>query len=179
MCNETTREVWMPVLGYDGLYEVSNLGAIRRDRGAPARSLGVPGRTLQPTTEATGYVVVSLSRHGEVRKHRLNRVVLEAFCGPAPFDGAQAAHNDGDPTRNALTNLRWATPIENQADVDRHGRRCRGENVHGARLAEGDVREIRRLFRTGRSNPEIAGVFGVSPSTIHLIRHNRTWRHVA
>jgi len=171
------REVWMPVPDYEGLYEVSNLGRIRRDPSAPARSLGVPGKVLSPV--ASRYLIVTLSKAGVVRNHRLHLLVLRAFCGPAPFDGAHGAHNDGDPKNCALTNLRWATPTENQADVDRHGRRCKGEDVFGAKLTEDGVRRVRALIAKGYRNPQIAKSFGVSPSTIHLIRHNRIWRHVA
>lgn len=171
-------EVWLPAPGYAGVYEVSNLGAVRRALAAPARSLGVPGRMLKPSfTE--GYAHVSLSLRGTVRTHRLHVLVLTAFCGPPPFAGAQACHNDGVQANCALTNLRWGTALENQADVDRHGHRCRGSDVHGAVLTERDIPSIRRRIDRGERNPAIARDYGVSPSTIHLIRHNRIWRHVA
>lgn len=172
-----TREVWMPVPDYEGLYEVSNLGRVRRDLAAPARSLGVPGKALSPCGGI--YPIVTLSKAGVVRTHRLHLLVLRAFCGPAPFYGAHGAHNDGDPQNCALANLRWATPVENQADVDRHGRRCKGEDVFGAKMTEDGVRKVRDLIAKGFRNPQIAKRFGVSVSTIHLIRHNRIWRHVA
>lgn len=175
----SAREVWLPVVGYEGVYEVSNMGVIRRDPKAPARSLGVPGKPLKPMPTTGGYHVVSLSLRGVVDNVRVSRVVLTAFCGPPPFDGAQAAHNDGDNSNNRLTNLRWATPIENQADIERHGNRCKGSAVHGAVLDEEQVRLIRERCHAGERNPAIATDFGVSISTIHLIRHNRTWRHVA
>lgn len=171
------REVWMPVYGYEGLYEASNLGRIRRDPTAPARSLGVPGKSL--VASGGRYPTVTLSNRGVVKTQRLHVVILTAFCGPPPFPGAHAAHNDGDTGNCALANLRWATPVENQADVDRHGHRCRGEAVFGAKLTESDVRSIRTHIAAGFLNPQIAGNFGVSPSTIHLIRHNKIWRHVA
>jgi hypothetical protein len=171
-------EVWLAVPGYEGLYEASNLGRIRRDPMAPHRSLGVPGQVLSPVAGERGYLRVSLSRAGTVSNHAVHRLVLMAFCGPPPFHGAHAAHNDGHPTNCALSNLRWATPTENQADVDRHGRRCRGEAVFGSILTEDEVREIRRRCSRGEGNPPIAGDYGVSRSTIHLIRHNRIWRHV-
>lgn len=163
------EEVWLTPEGYEGFYKVSNLG----------RVLGLKrNRCLTPTREGTGYYTVCLSAHGVATKFRLNVLVLSAFCGPAPFVGAQAAHNNGNPSDNTLRNLRWASPIENQADVDRHGRRCRGEEVFGAVLTEDDVKAIRRRVSAGERNRPIAESFGVSISTIHLIRHNRIWRHV-
>lgn len=160
-------EVWLPVLGYEGIYEVSNLGLIRR----------IGRGVLKPSGQR--YLHVSLSRDGRTRTHRVHVVVLTAFCGPAPFPGAHAAHNNGDHTDCRLTNLRWTTPHENQADVARHGRRCQGEAVHNAVLTAREVREIRRRISAGERNPPLARAYGVSVSTIHLIRHNRIWRHVA
>ncbi len=172
-------EVWQPIPGYEGLYDASNLGRIRRSFDAPHRSLGVPGGILSPTATWAGYMRVSLSRDGEVKSHAVHRLVLSAFCGPEPFEGAQAAHNNGDRGFNHLTNLRWATPKENQKDVDRHGNRCRGEDVHGAVLTEKSVKEIKqRLVSGGERYPQIAKDFGVSVSTIALIKQGKTWKHV-
>ncbi len=163
------EEVWLSPDGYAGLYRVSNLGrvfGIRR------------GNFLTPTREKTGYHTVCLSSGGVATKFRLNVLVLSTFCGPAPVCGAHAAHNDGDKSNNALRNLRWATSHENQADVDRHGRRCRGEAVFGAVLTEADVLEIRKRISFGERNRPLSEDFGVSVSTIHLIRHRKIWRHL-
>jgi len=163
-------EVWMPVLGYSGLYEVSNWGQCRR--------LG-SAKVLKPVDDGSGYYFVSLSANGVVENHRIHRLVLIAFCGREPFDGAIAAHNDGVPHNCRLTNLRWATPVENQADRIRHGTHCKGADVFGAKLDDTSVEAIRCRLRSGERNKPIAQDYGVSISTVHLIRHNRIWRHVA
>lgn len=160
-------EVWLPVRSYEGIYEVSNCARVRR----------VGGRVLQPAGQ-NGYLHVSLSSGGIRTTCRVHVLVLTAFCGPRPFDGAHAAHNDGDTSNCFLTNLRWATATENQADVERHGRRCKGEDVFGAVLKRDEVKQIRQRLLGGERNRPIAEKFGVSISTIHLIRHNRIWRHV-
>lgn len=164
------HEVWLPVPGYEDVYEASNLGAVRR--------IG-SDQPLVPADGGHGYLVVSLSKGGEIRTMRVHRIILTTFCGPEPFDGAIAAHNDGSRTNCALTNLRWATPVENQADRKRHGTHLCGNQVFGAKLTDDRVREIRALIAKGYRGPQIAESFGVSVSTIHLIRHNRIWRHVA
>ena len=158
-------EVWLPIPGYEGLYQVSNKGRVKRDS------------ILRPV-KTGNYWVVSLSLRGTATTCRLHVLVLSTFCGPKPFDGAHAAHNDGDTDNNNLTNLRWASPTENQADINRHGRRCRGADVYGAVLSETDVLRIRERIKNGERNRPVAEDFGVSISTIHLIRHNRIWRHV-
>jgi hypothetical protein len=159
-------EVWLPIPDFPR-YEVSNFGRIRR----------IGGRILKPSA-SKGYLHVSLCRNGEISTKRVHVIVLSAFCGRAPFEGAQAAHNDGNPLNCALTNLRWATAVENQADVDRHGHRCKGSEVFGAVLDEERVAQIRSRIAAGERNPSLAAAFGVSISTIHLIRHRKIWRHV-
>lgn len=161
-------EVWLPVVGYECLYEVSNHGRIRNRHDC----------FLLPS-ETNGYLHVSLSKDGRIITSRLHVIVLTAFCGPPPFEGAQGAHNDGCKKNCRLTNLRWATAVENQADVERHGNRCKGEDVFGAILDAEKVKKIRSRIASGERNRPIADDFGVSISTIHLIRHNKVWRHVA
>lgn len=163
------EEVWLSPKGYEGYYLVSNLGRVRGLK---------RGAILEPVPSTDDYRVVSLSRENVVTTHRVHVLVLTTFCGEKPFENAQAAHNDGDKSNNKLTNLRWASPVENQADVDRHGRRCRGEDVYGAVLTEGDVIAIRARIKSGERNRPISEDFGVSISTVHLIRHNKIWRHV-
>lgn len=161
------EEVWLPVPGYEGRYSVSNLGRVRGPRAY--LSWSAKGR----------YAHVSLvASDKSIKTHRVHVLVLTAFCGPRPFPGAHAAHNDGDRANNALTNLRWASAVENQADVERHNRRCKGEDVFGAVLTEKAVLEIRARIAGGERNRPIAEDYGVSISTIHLIRHNRIWRHI-
>ena len=163
------KEVWLDIPGFEGAYEASNLGRIRRVS---------TGRVLKQSRAGGDYLGVTLSVGNVQTPMRTNIAVLSAFCGPAPFPGAHAAHNDGNSSNNHLSNLRWATPIENQADIDRHGTRRRGEAVFGAKLDEAGVRAIRQRISAGERNPPIAKAFGVSISTIHLIRHNRIWTHV-
>jgi DNA-binding NarL/FixJ family response regulator len=108
----------------------------------------------------------------------VSRLVLLAFIGEPAVPGAHAAHNDGNPANNRLANLRWATALENQADVDRHGNRVRGADVFGAKLTEEDVVSIMRRIAAGEKYPGIASEFNVSTSTISLIKHKRIWKHV-
>jgi hypothetical protein len=161
-------EVWLPGRGDAARYWFSNLG----------RSRGPSGKVLAPTKDRNGYWRVSICGPEKPTSLMLHRLVLSAFCGEPPFEGAQACHNDGDKDNCRLANLRWASAIENQKDVERHGRRCRGERVYGAVLTENGVREIKQKIADGLRNRPIAEQFGVSISTIHLIRHGETWRHV-
>src|SRR5690242_11046966 len=115
---KATTERWAPVPGHPG-YEVSDRGRARsldrvrvNIRGVRCRYRGQPLRTW-PARK--GYLMVRL---GAGRAYAVHRLVLSAFVGPCP-DGMEGCHNDGDTANARLTNLRWDTHAENQADIVR------------------------------------------------------------
>lgn len=158
-------ETWRPVVGFP-CYSVSSWGRVSGPRGI-----------LKPSA-TQGYLHVSVCAEGAVVTKRIHVMVAEAFLGPSPFDGAEVAHNDGVRENCRVGNLRWATTIENAADVARHGMRVKGSEVFGAKLTEADIPVIRRRLQEGEGYPTIAADYGISVSSVYMIRHNRTWRHV-
>lgn len=120
-------EEWRPVLGYEGFYEVSDLGRVRSlDRvvhSRNGRSYRMTGRILA-MTRSGGRPTVTLSVDGAQRLCQVGVLVLEAFVGPCP-PGLQCCHWDDDPTNNVPRNLRWDTPAANMADMLRNGRNDR------------------------------------------------------
>ena len=120
----TEPEIWKPVVGYEGHYEVSNLGRVRSLDRVVIRSNGRRhrnrGRVLSQVLNEHGYPTTSLSRSGKSRRSLTHRLVLTAFVGPCPPD-MEGCHNDGNPANPNLTNLRWDTKINNAADRKRHG----------------------------------------------------------
>lgn len=113
-----TDERWLPVVGYEGSYEVSDLGRIVSLPKSSRHCRAV----LRPRVEhGKGYRIIAFSAGGRQYKHRLHVVVARAFLGPRP-ESAVIRHLDGDPSNNALTNLRYGTAAENMADTIRHGR---------------------------------------------------------
>ena len=119
-------ERWLPVVGYEGYYEVSDQGRVRSlDRLIPWRGGTAVrwGRILNPTQlpEPDGHMQVSLSVDGRRRKAYVHRLVLEAFVGTCP-EGMEGCHfPDSDPTNNRLKNLRWDTRSGNKLDRVRQG----------------------------------------------------------
>lgn len=118
-----TVERWLPIQGYEGCYEVSDLGRFRSlDRIVPYSYGGtrpVKGRPLKRHSDAGGYQIVILSRLGRRRTYLAHRLVLTAFVGP-PADGIEACHNNGVRDDNRLINLRWDTRSANRMDAVRH-----------------------------------------------------------
>ncbi|ARM70701.1 HNH endonuclease [Mycobacterium phage Soul22] len=122
---DATQEQWRPVVGYEGMYEVSDLGRVRSvDRCVVTKSgpRTYRGRLLHQHPDGRGYLRASLSRVGDKpRMFKVHRLVLEAFVGPRPGN-LSGCHNNGINTDNRLENLRWDSHTENMLDVVRHGR---------------------------------------------------------
>lgn len=110
-----SNEVWLPIPGYEGLYEVSDQGRV-----ASVPRMGTAGGLLRHVVRRDGYPTITLSRQGKMKTWMLHALVLMAHVGPRP-DGLVACHNDGDPSNFLLTNLRWGTLSENNFDQVRHG----------------------------------------------------------
>ena len=120
-------EAWCPVAGYEGLYEVSNHGTIRRvgkaarhgaGRGGGARI----GRVLTPHVARGGYFAIQLWRDGRPETRLVHRIVATSFLGPLP-DGKEVNHRDGDKRNNRPPNLEYVTRSENNAHAYRIGLR--------------------------------------------------------
>ena len=119
-------EEWRPVVGYESLYTVSNLGRVKRTGKARGVRLG---RILKPGTYRTGHLFVVLSVRSKEKVLAVHRLVGEAFIGPLP-PGMQTRHLDGNPTNNVLTNLAYGTNSENVQDSIRHGTNFNASKTH-------------------------------------------------
>lgn len=117
-------EVWLPVKGYEGIYEVSSLGRVRSlTRRVDHRHYVTTrqGQMLKPLLhQARGYLRVSLNRDGSAKVRDIHLLVAEAFLGDRP-DGFHVCHNNGDSQDNRVSNLRYDTPSANNYDKRRHG----------------------------------------------------------
>lgn len=171
------QEIWLPVVGYEGLYEVSNMGRVK-SMGRTTRTGQVfPPRMLVCSIDrgGAGYRFTRLSLDGVVKKVNVHVLVLEAFVGPRPSPGHEACHDDGDKTNAALSNLRWDTATSNQADRWRHGTEGAGEKSPVAILSEEVVRWIRE---SPQSSLKLAPLLGVASSTIRAVRLRTNWGHI-
>lgn len=175
-------EVWKPVVGFEGLYEVSDQGRVRsldryvetRNRWGAMRRFQ-PGRVLKYRTDTAGYVIVALLRDGVLKSTSTHILVAAAFIGPRP-EGMEVCHNDGSKTNSRVENLRYATASENAADKHKHGTAVFGELSPRAILTEHDIKEIRAA--EGVTLAALAAKYGCVFSNIAAIRARKTWKHV-
>ena len=168
-------EIWKPVMGFEGVYSVSNYGRVRRDAG---KRNWRAGRLLTPGASPKGYRSVSLCDGKSITYRRVARLVLEAFIGP-PAAGQQVNHIDGNTANDTVSNLEWCTCSENHLHaIHILGRKIfRGVEISRSRLRDGDVREILGL-RGKETQASLAKRFGVSPGCIQGIMDRRNWRHI-
>jgi hypothetical protein len=97
-----TKEIWYPIEGYEGLYEVSNFGRIKSLGNNKTRKMKI----LKTVEGRDGYLLVNLSKNGKVKSFQVHRLVAEAFI-PNWFDNQEVNHIDEDKKNNHIDNLEW------------------------------------------------------------------------
>lgn len=104
------HEIWKPVNGYEGLYEVSNSGKVRS-----LRFRNIEGRAgiLREITLPSGYKYVNLHKDGVAKHHYLHRLVATAFI-PNPNGLPEVNHRNENPGDNTLNNLEWCSSQYNK-----------------------------------------------------------------
>jgi len=166
-------EQWKPVVGYEGLYEVSSKGQIRGLKS---------GKVLKLHDDRNGYghLLVTLCKKGKSRTCFVHRVVAKAFHGPQPPNKPYVCHKDGNAANNTPQNLYWGTSKQNCSDAKIHGRDNSGERNQGAKLTEEQVRKILKLALEGFTAEDIfrSGEYPVCRETIQSIVRGHTWKHL-
>ena len=95
-------EIFMDIPDYEGLYQASNLGRIRNSK----------GQIMKQRKDRYGYMIINLRKDGKMKTHFVHRLVLKTFKAN-PENKSQVNHRDENPENNALNNLEWSTPKEN------------------------------------------------------------------
>lgn len=170
------EEAWKPISGYDGIYEVSDLGRVRSlDRIVRGRRFR--GIVLaQSKMKSGGYCCVGLSDGPNgVRTGKIHQLVCAAFIGPVP-PGQMPLHGDGNPENNALSNLRYGTGAENVADAKAHGTFKVGSARSQSKLNEFSAAAIRAL-RGKWTRETLAMLFEVSTGAVQQVHQGKTWGH--
>ena len=110
------KEVWKDIKGYEGLYQVSNMGKIKSLK----FSHGNKEKILKGNKEKFGYLVVTLYKNKGRKNFKIHRLVAETFI-PNPKNLPQVNHIDGNKQNNRIDNLEWCTAKENTNHAHKTG----------------------------------------------------------
>lgn len=173
-------ENWKPIPGYEGLYEVSDLGRVRSIARTDGRGRQWAPQLIKLQPHTHGYVQVSLNKNCVKTRHYVHLLVMAAFVGPCPH-GQECNHKHGHKTDNRLGELEYVTrSVNHEHAYQTLGKqRMAGEKHGNAKLTEAAVREIRQLYATGGiTHKQLAKRFHVSPTTIQQALSGQRWSYV-
>lgn len=173
-------EIYKSVLGYEGIYEVSNLGNVRSlDRIViykDGRKRLWKGVLMTGGKTPTGYEFVSLKISGKVNQQYIHRLVAFHFI-PNSENKKTVNHIDGNKSNNAMFNLEWNTPSENSIHAVKLGLSKCGENCTYSKLTNKKVLEIREN-KHRLCYEYLSLIYGVSAGCIANIIKRKTWKHI-
>ena len=178
-------ERWKPVVGFEGLYEVSDHGRVRSvDRYLPGTSGSlrfVGGRILYQATDKHGYKRVGLYKEGKERRCQVHRLVASAFC--TKTEGVNVVnHVDSNPSNNLWSNLEWTTQKGNVHHAILQGRMDNSKHLHKAVEAARELKSRAVVRMDGMSDviyPSIASTAedGFTPSNVWKCCQGKQKRH--
>lgn len=173
MADYIEGEEWRPVVGYEGIYDVSTHGRVRRVEDA-RRGGWKAGRIMQAGVTKLGYLYVNLfdGVHPNGKKSYVHVLVAAAHIGPKPI-GKEVNHIDRDKTNNHVSNLEYKTHLENME----HSRLDRVLAIRkSAKVGMETAEEIRTRYQNGERQYMLAEEYGFSRATINQIVNMRIWR---
>ena len=179
------NEQWVPVSGYEGLYEAHTSGVVRSlDRVIRVPSISgfhdrrVRGRVMAASLNKTiGYRMLALCKDGVATQRYLHHVIYESFKGPVPAN-LEINHKDGCKTNNRIDNLEVVTRSRNVIHAIEHGLIAIGEDSTSAKLTETRVVSVRRRIQAGETQRVIAADEGVTFQNINCIKMAKTWKRL-
>jgi len=171
-------EIWKDILGYEGLYQVSNLGNIKSIERLRIDTKGrkriFPQKIIKPLLSDRGYCQVNLYKNSKLQTRRINRLVALSFI-PNLQNKEQVNHINGIKTDNSVPNLEWTTSKENVIHSFKTGlkRGRTGTKCNFSKLSESDVLKIRN---SDLNYSQLSELFSTTISNISNIKNNITWK---
>ena len=185
-------EIWKPVVGYEGYYEVSSYGRVRSvDHYANTGILHsekrfVKGRVLKQHRKRRGYLSVDLSKENNVKTIHVHKLVATAFL-PKDEHDTQVNHINCNTSDNRVENLEWCTGEENRAHAKLNNRyystrkkpvRCKQTNqtFESSYKAAEWVNETR--YQNSKQTKNIASKIRASCLGVQSVAHGYTWEYI-
>lgn len=166
------NEIWRPVVGFEGYYEVSNQGNVRSVERYVNAKLGskklLAGLVLKKCIDKYGYDRVCLSVKQKRKYCQVHRLVMLAFAGEI-VGKKEVNHKNGIKTDNRLENLEWVTTSENQKHAFRTGL---SKPVNEKKVAK-ICKITGQVLSVYKSTTEAARKTGTLQSKISLVCNNK------
>lgn len=178
------QEEWKDIIGYESIYQASNLGRIRSlDRevynNGNKTLCKVKGKILKPNKDKGGYQYVGLVKDKiKTTSIKVHKLIALIFC-EGYAEGLEVNHKDGIRDNNIYTNLEWVTRSQNIRDTFKRGRDVNGEKGNGSKLKNEYIGIIASLYDSGIKQSIIAKAFGVSQGTISNLILNKHYKNEA
>jgi len=189
MIDKNRPEIFVPIKGYEGLYEISNDGRVKslerksicRSRMGRSFTRTIKEKILAFTVMPKGYITVHLSKTQKIREQKTNNILVHRLVAihfiPNPENKPQVNHKDGIKANNCDWNLEWNTALENSIHSVETGLFCQtGENSSNAKLTKKQVLEIRKECVINGNYLEFAKQYNVTISTIGRIVRKQSWK---
>jgi hypothetical protein len=139
-------EVWKDIKGYEGLYEISNLGRIksmwRKKESQLLFGFYQNGRIITTHTHKNKSIIVSLRKDSKHKRHYLHRLLAIAFI-PNPHNKPCINHLDGNRSNNEMDNIEWCTYKENSEHAYNNNLTSRNDKITLTNLSSGEVKGFR------------------------------------
>ena len=171
------KEIWKDIEGYEGKYQVSNLGRVRSLLNIRGNKREIP-KILKGYLDRYGYLLVRLYKNSKPKPLLVHRLVAKDFI-PNPKNKSQVNHINGIKTDNRVRNLEWDTAKENTRHAFDNGLSPRGEIRSTAKFTKKQVEQIRKEYipySRSHSYRALAKKYGVSKETIYLIIKYKTYK---
>ena len=123
---QETTEQWLPVVGYEGLYEVSNMGRVKRVKAGQGARVG--GFLSLRHKHRFGYTRVALCSDGKAKTYYVHALVAKAFISN-PLNHKTVNHIDNDPSNNNASNLEWVSSHKNTLHASNQSRMKTGGRI--------------------------------------------------
>jgi len=184
-------ENWKPITGYEGFYEVSDLGRVRRVSGYVNSGLKHntkvyrKGGVLKPHIKRNGYLTVDLSKAYEVKTVSVHRLVATAFC-EKPNGKEYVNHKNSIRTDNRATNLEWVTASENTLHAAKLGHigvcnrkpiRCKQLDMTFPSSYEAAQYINQTYFQNSKQTRGMSGKIRACANGLQKTAYGFTWEH--
>lgn len=164
---------WKDIKGYEGLYQVSNLGQVKSLDRLDAIGRKLKGCLIKPQLSKKGYLQISLCKYGHQKTSKIHRLVAEAFI-PNTENKPQVNHIDENKENNRVDNLEWCTNKEN-SNWGTKTLRVASKNSHGVYAIDKNG-----IYTHYNSESEASRMLNISVNTINAvvrkINHRKSYK---